>query len=369
MRTVAAVTPALGEDFIHREVELDALRPDEVLVRIRAVGICHTDIAHRDGAAHFDLPAVLGHEGAGVIEAVGDAVSDLAVGDAVVLSYFACRTCTSCREHRPAYCRQSFAGNFAGARPDGSRTLRLDGKEIASAFFGQSSFAHHAIVAAKGAVRVGHDLPLSTLAPLGCGIQTGAGAVMNTLDLKAGQSLAVFGAGAVGLSAVMAAKAASAGQIIAIDLSDERLELARALGADATYRADQADLVRAIRKASGGGVDAAVECVGSSDVLQSAFDVLGAGGTAVMLGLPPREAKVAVDMGSLLGGRRLVGSIEGDADPQVFIPRLIDLHRRGLFPFERLLRFYPFEAINEAVADMEAGRTVKPVLLMPETTP
>lgn len=366
MLTVAAVTRMKGAPFELREVELDTLRPDEVLVRMRAVGICHTDIAHRDGAAHFELPAVLGHEGAGVVVATGKDVSHLSIGDKVVMSYFACRSCPNCRQHRPAYCAQSFAGNFAGTRPDGSRTIWLEGQEISSAFFGQSSFARHAIVAAKGAVKVGDDVPLETLAPLGCGFQTGAGAVLNTLALKAGASIAVFGAGAVGLSAIMAAKAVGAGRILAVDLDEGRLELARELGASDTYLGDQPDLVRTIRKATGGGVDAAVECVGSPAVLAKAFGVLVQGGACVMLGLPPRGAEVSVDMNALLSGRRLIGSIEGDADPQTFIPRLIDMHRRGLFPFERLLRFYPFEAINEAVADMEAGRTVKPVLLMPE---
>lgn len=366
MRTIAAVTERTGASFVLREVELDTPRAGEVRVKIRAVGICHTDIAHRDGAAYFDLPAVLGHEGAGVVEAVGEDVRHLVAGDPVVLSYFACRECPNCARQQPAYCDQAFAGNFAGARPDGSRPIRLDGHPVSSAFFGQSAFAHRVIADARNVIKVATDLPLQNLGPLGCGFQTGAGAVFNTLNLQVGQSVAVFGAGAVGLAAIMAAKAAGAGQIIAVDLDRGRLDLAVELGADLAFAGDQPDLVKAIGKASGGGVDGAVECVGSPAVLQSAFDVLGTGGTAVMLGLPPRGAKVAVDMGRLLLGRRLAGSIEGDADPQSFIPRLIDLNRRGLFPFERLLRFYPFEAINEAVADMETGRTVKPVLLMPE---
>lgn len=369
MRTIAAVTEAEGTPFVLREVELEPLRPNEVLVQMVAVGICHTDIAHRDGAANFTLPAVLGHEGAGVVAAIGSAVSDVAIGERVVLSYFACRECANCRRQRPAYCAQAFAGNFAGARPDGSHSIRLGERGISSAFFSQSSFAHHAIADVRNVVKVPVDLPLQNLGPLGCGFQTGAGAVLNTLNLQAGQSIAVFGAGAVGLAAVMAAKAAGAGQVIAVDLDDGRLDLAVELGADLALRGDQPDLVKTIRRASRGGVDGAVECVGSPSVLQAAFDVLGAGGMAVMLGLPPRGAKVAVDMGRLLMGRRLAGSIEGDADPQTFIPRLIDLHRLGLFPFERLLRFYPFEAINEAAADMQAGHTVKPVLLMPEFQP
>ncbi|WP_409020196.1 NAD(P)-dependent alcohol dehydrogenase [Brevundimonas vesicularis] len=367
MRTIAAVTEATGAPFVLREVELEALQPTEVRVCIEATGICHTDIAHRDGAANFPLPAVLGHEGAGVVVATGEAVTGLSVGDPVVLSYFACRDCPNCRRQRPAYCAQAFTGNFAGARPDGTASIRLDGQGISSAFFSQSSFARHAIADARNVVKVPADLPLRNLGPLGCGFQTGAGAVLNTLDLQAGQSIAVFGAGAVGLAAIMAAKAAGAGQVIAVDLDDGRLDLAVELGADRALRGDQPDLAKTIRRASRGGVDASVECVGSSAVLQSAFGALGVGGTAVMPGLPPRGARVAVDMGNLLMGRGLVGAIEGDADPQTFIPRLIDLNRCGLIPYERLLRFYPFEAINEAVADMEAGRTVKPVLLMLES--
>ena len=366
MKTVAAVVEKPKGPFILREVELDDPRPDEVRVRLHAVGICHTDLAHRDGHAAFDLPAVLGHEGAGVIEAVGEQVSDVKVGERVGLSFHACRHCGACKAARPAYCAEAFAGNFAGARPDGSRPLRLDGQPVASAFFGQSSFAHRAIVAARNVVQVPDDLPLERLAPFGCGFQTGAGAVLNTLQLKGGQSVAVFGAGAVGLSAVMAAKAVGAGPIIAVDLRDERLALAKDLGADVVFRGDQPDLAKAIRHTVRGGVDAAVDCVGAPDVLGSAFKSLSVGGTCVLLGLPRRGAEVAVDMTALLQGRRLVGSIEGDADPQVFIPQLIDLHRRGLFPIERLIRLYPFEAINEAAHDMEQGRTVKPVLLMPQ---
>lgn len=369
MRTVAAVVEAKGGPFVLREVELDAPRPDEVRVRLKAVGICHTDLAHRDGWGAFAMPAVLGHEGAGVVEAVGAAVRGLSVGDPVVLSYFACRQCPSCRAHRPAYCASAFAGNLAGARPDGSQPVRLEGEPIASSFFGQSSFARHAVVAAANVVRVPRDLALEPLGPLGCGFQTGAGAVLNTLALKPGQSIAVLGCGAVGLAAIMAARAAGAGLILAIDLSDQRLEVARDLGADQVFHGDQPDLARAIRRASGGGVDAAVECVGSAAVLKTAFASLGVGGACVMLGLPAPGAEVGIDMASLLAGRRLIGSVEGDADPQRFIPRLIDLHRQGLFPFERLLRFYPFEAINEAARDMAAGRTIKPVLLMPEEAP
>ncbi|MGI4817870.1 MAG: NAD(P)-dependent alcohol dehydrogenase [Janthinobacterium lividum] len=366
LKTVAAVVEQPKGPFVLREVELEAPRPDEVRVRLHAVGICHTDLVHRDGHGAFGLPAVLGHEGAGIIEAVGEQVSRVSVGERVVLSFHACRQCAACRNARPAYCAEAFAGNFSGARPDGSRPVRLEGREVGSAFFGQSSFARHAIVAARNVVKVPDDLSLERLAPLGCGLQTGAGAVLNTLQLKAGQSLAVFGAGAVGLAAIMAAKAVGAGPILAIDIRDERLALAEQLGADMTFRGDQPDLAKAVRRAVKGGVEAALDCVGAQGVLASAFQSLAVGGTCVLLGLPRRGTEVGVDMTALLQGRRLVGSIEGDADPQSFIPHLIDLHRQGRFPFEQLIRFYPFEAINEAVHDMEQGRTIKPVLLMPQ---
>lgn len=369
VQTRAAVLERTGGPFVLRDVALEAPRPDEVRVRIRAVGVCHTDLAHRDGLAAFAPPAVLGHEGSGVVETVGSEVTHVQPGDPVVLSYFSCRTCPSCRSRRPAYCASAFAGNFAGARPDGSRPIEADGEPVASAFFSQSSFAHHALAHRSNVVKVDPDLPLETLGPLGCGFQTGAGAVFNVLDLKPGQSLAVFGAGAVGLAAVMAAKAVGAGRIVAVDLNPDRLALAQEFGATDVFPGDQPDLARAIRKATGGGVDAALDCVGAPAVLGSAFAVLAAGGACVMLGLPRPGAEIAVDMRALLGGRRLIGSIEGDADPHLFIPRLLDLHRRGLFPFERLIRFYPFEDINTAVHDMETGRTVKPVLLMPHQEP
>lgn len=366
MRTTAAVTEGPKGPFVLREVELVPPRPDEVVVRIHASGLCHTDLAHRDGWGALSYPAVLGHEGAGVVVATGADVRRVAPGDRVVLSYYSCRTCANCRRDRPAYCTQTFAGNFAGTRPDGSRTVSLDGQNIASAFFGQSSFALHALANINNVVKVADDLPLCHLAPLGCGFQTGAGAILNSLGLQLGQSVAVFGTGAVGMAAIMAAKAVGAHSIVAVDLDDSRLALASELGADQLFRGDQPDLAKAIRRATRGGVDGAVECVGSAQVLQTAFAALAVGGACVMLGLPPRGAQMSVDMGALLSGRRLIGSIEGDADPLIFIPQLMDMHRAGRFPFERLLRFYPFEAINEAAADMESGQVIKPVLLMPE---
>ena len=362
--TTAAVLDAFGGPFGLRSVEIEAPRDDEVLVRIVGTGVCHTDLAHRDGQAAFRPPMVLGHEGAGVVQAVGAAVTHVRPGDPVILSYFSCGACPSCRRRRPAYCRSAFAGNFSGARPDGSRPVWIEGEPVASSFFSQSSFAGHALAHRRNVVKAPDDLPLEGLGPLGCGFQTGAGAVLNTLDVQPGQSLAVFGVGAAGLAAVMAAKAVGAGQIIAVDRNPTRLDLALELGADHAFAADEPDLAKAIRQASGGGVDAALECVGLSPVLQTAFAVLAPGGACVMLGLPAPGDAATVDMRSLLTGRRLIGSIEGDADPHFFIPQMIDLHRQGRFPFERLIRFYPFDQIETAFADMKSGLTVKPVLLM-----
>ncbi|WP_375754596.1 NAD(P)-dependent alcohol dehydrogenase [Corallococcus exercitus] len=361
----AALLQAVSGPFVIDEVELDAPRAGELRVRVAASGICHTDLAYRAGAGRFPLPAVLGHEGAGVVEAVGEGVTGFVPGDAVVLSYFSCRACSTCAGGHPAYCEHGYAGNFSGSRPDGSFPMRWRGAPVRSSFFHQSSFATHVLAHQHNAVKVDGSAPLDLVAPLGCGFQTGAGAVLEAFRLQAGQQLAVFGAGAVGLAAIMAARVAGAATVIAVDLSAERLELARELGATDTFLADEPGLTKTLLKRTRGGVDFALECVGSPQVLRQAFEVTRPLGTCGLLGLPGRDAEVALSMTALLMGRRLVGILEGNADPKAFIPKLVALHAQGRFPLEKLRRPYDFEAINDAVHDMETRTAIKPVLRMP----
>ncbi len=359
----AAVVREAGR-FALETLQLDEPRADEVLVRIVGAGLCHTDIAALDRELPYPLPAVLGHEGAGVVERIGSAVASLQPGDPVVLSFSSCGQCTACACGRPAYCQDARRRNLSPCRSDGSCTHRALGQPVSGGFFGQSSFATHALVRERDAVRVPADLPLAGLAPLGCGVQTGAGAILNVLRPPAGASVVVFGMGAVGLSAVMAARLAGCGRIVAIDLHAGRLDLAAEFGATDLLRADGAAMAPRVHTLLPGGADFAVEATGLPAVMADAVAATHRSGTAVLLGLPAPGARVTLDAALLLGGRTIRSSIEGDSVPQAFIPRLVALHRAGLLPFERMCRTYALAAINEAVADCRSGATVKPVLTM-----
>jgi aryl-alcohol dehydrogenase len=362
MRAAVARGPQLPFDLV--DVELEEPRTDEVLVRLVASGICHTDLIIRDGWFPTPMPAVLGHEGGGVVERVGRDVTGVGVGDQVVLTYSSCHRCRNCLSGAPAYCENFWAHNFAGSRPDGSHTIREGGIEIGSSFFGQSSFAQYALVNQRGVVPVGSQIDLRLAGPLGCGIQTGTGAVLNTLRPQAGTSIAVFGAGAVGLSAVMAAKLSGCTRIIAVDRVATRLDLALEVGATDVIVGADAEAARAIRKLTNGGVEFAVEATGVPEVLRVAMDSLAQRGTCGLVGAAAARTTSALDMSTLLFGRKLVGIVEGDSVPAVFIPRLLDLHAQGSLPFDKIVTLHAFDDINEAVKGAESGELVKPVVVM-----
>lgn len=347
-------------------VDVAAPRADEVLVRLVATGVCHTDIVCRD-AFPVPMPIVLGHEGAGIVEAVGSAVSHLAVGDHVIFSFNSCGACANCASHEPAYCHQFLGLNFGGVRlEDGSSPLSQNGELVHANFFGQSSFATLAIARAKNAVKVDASLPLDLLGPLGCGIQTGAGAVMNSLKVRAGRSIVIFGAGAVGMSAVMAAKVVGASAVILVEPNAARRALALELGATAAIDPrDGSDTVAAIRAASGGaGVDYALDTTGIPAIMTTASEVLLPHGQLGLIGIPPPDALVPLNIMSIYArGLSLKCIVEGDSDPQVFIPQLIELYKNGQLPFDRLIKKFPFEQINEAMAASESGEVIKPVVI------
>jgi len=371
VKTVAAVVEKAGGPFELREVELNGPRAGEVLVRLAASAICHTDLTVRDGAVPFPFPAVLGHEGAGVVEAVGDGVSHVHPGDRVALSFASCGACPTCATGHPAMCKRSYPLRWGGARPDGSTTMTAAGDgatPVHGSFFGQSSFARHAIVAGRAVVPVPGDVPLELVAPLGCGVQTGAGAVLNVLRPEPGSTLVVTGVGAVGLSAVMAAALTPAVRIVAVDVLPERLALARELGATDTVDARDGDLVTLLAELSGGlGVDSVVETSGVVAVLGQAIRSVTSGGTVAVVGAPAMGAKLEIEVTAIISGaRRIVGVVEGDSDPPRFIPTLIALHQAGRFPLDRLVRTYAFADIETAAADAHAGRTIKPVLTFEE---
>ena len=334
-------------------LEMEGPRADEILVRLVASGICHTDIGFVDDWSSSDMPAVLGHEGAGVVEEVGRGVKGVRPGDHVVLSYQSCGRCSPCRHGRPADCERLYEANFGFARLDGTNALERSG--VRGHFFGQSSFSTHSLATKRNVVPVPRDLPLELLAPLGCGLQTGAGTVMNSFKVPAGAGIAIFGTGAVGLAAVMAARLAGAGPIIGVDIKPKRLELALELGATDVIDARREEIAARIAKITGSGVNFVVDTTGEPEMVRLAVAVLKPRG---------RVALLTGDMTDRTspGGRKAVGIIQGDAVPQRFIPQLIDLYRAGRFPFDRLVKFYDFKDINRAIADSRKGDTIKPVL-------
>ena len=350
--------------FNIENLTIDDPRDTEVLVRIVATGICHTDLAGRDQHIPVPLPSVLGHEGAGVVEKVGPRVTKVSPGDHVALSWTCCGTCPSCKSGNDPYCENFLPLNFGGARPDGSTTLKKGDQVIHGSFFGQSSFAELALADERNVVKVPQDIPLEILGPLGCGIMTGAGAVMNSLRPKPGSAVAVFGIGPVGISAVLAALVCGCTTVIAVDIHKERLEKAKEFGATHTINASETDPVEAILDITGGGPEFSLECVGNPAVLRQAVDCLPLLGVCGLLGVVPPGTEVALDMDKIMNGRTVRGIIEGDAIPDLFIPKLIELYRQGRFPFDKMITFYPFADIEKAVEDMEKGRVIKPVLRM-----
>lgn len=366
MNVRAAVVEEIGKPLEIRELSIDEPRANEVQVRMVATGVCHTDAVVRDGwIPTSGLPIVLGHEGAGVVEKVGAAVSHLQPGDHVVLSVNSCGACRSCFRGHPAYCENIYVHNFAGGRPDGSTAFASeDGSPALSHFFGQSSFASVVNASVRSVVKIPDDFPLELAGPLGCGIQTGAGAVLNVLRPAPGGSFVVFGAGAVGLSAVLGAVANRVGTIIAVDVNDERLRLATELGATHVINGANEDAVARIHDLTGGGVQTALDTTGVAAVFRQMVDSLGVAGHAGALGASAAASEGIIDLPTALSrGIRITWIVEGDAVPQLFIPELIALHRAGHFPFDRLVKTYPFDEINTAFADSESGEVIKPVVV------
>lgn len=362
MQITAATLDAQGAAFECQPLELAEPRAGEVLVRIVGCGICHTDIVCRDQYFPVPMPCVLGHEGSGIVEAVGQGVTKVAPGDHVVLTYRSCGQCVNCLKGAHPYCLDLYGHNFAGLRPDGSTALSRGGQQVHGHFFHQSSFANYALSHEQNTVKVPRDAPLELLGPLGCGIQTGAGAVMNSLRPRAGESIAIFGAGSVGLSAIMAAHLVGCARIIAVDLQPSRLALAKELGATDVLNAREVDAVEAIVEMTGGGVNYSLECTGLPQVLRQAVDSLILTGVCGVIGVAPLGTEVSLDVAGILFGRSVRGIIEGDSDRDVFIPRLVELYQQGRFPFDRLVKYYALTDIQQAVEDTEAGKVLKAIV-------
>jgi aryl-alcohol dehydrogenase len=361
----AAVSRPGKENFCIEALTVEDPLPDEVLVQFTAVGLCHTDLEVAAGNLPTPLPVVAGHEGAGVVQAAGSAVTGFRPGDRVLASFSFCGTCRNCLRGLPAYCPQHFPLNFGAQRADGSVGLRdAAGQPVRDHFFGQSSFASMSLCRPSSLIHVAETpLPDHVLAPLGCGIITGAGAVWNSLRVTPGSTVAIFGAGAVGLSAVMAAVVAGAARIIVSDPLSSRLDLAARLGATDLLDPKATSPVMAIRELAGGtGADFSVESTGIPHVMAEAVASLAPAGSAAILGVAPPGADLGINAFALLEGRTVTGSIVGHQAPAVLVPRVLELHRRGRFPLELLVRGYSLSEINTAVEDVRTGASVKAVL-------
>jgi aryl-alcohol dehydrogenase len=371
MLTEAAVVSETGGQFKLEEIELSRPRKDEVIVQLEASGMCHADLAARAGHIPFPLPAVLGHEGVGTIVEAGSAVNDVSVGDRVVISFSWCGLCSACQGGAPVYCQDWPRLNLVGgSRLDGSATVSSPTASLPNTlhghYFGQSSFSRRIVAAAHSVVRVPGDLPASILAPLGCGVQTGVSAVTTVLRPSPGARVAVFGVGAVGLSAVMGLAITPATQIIAVDIHPKRLALARELGATHTIDASGGGVAEQIAQLTGGrGLSGAIETSGNLGSLRIAIGSLGSAGTCVVIGVPRAGETVAVDVVNLVArGLRVVGTNQGDAVPRTFIPQLIDLYKQGRLPVEKIVTCFDFADINRAAEASLDGSVIKPVLLM-----
>lgn len=329
-------------------------------MRVVGVGICHTDLLPRTPVVR--PPVIPGHEASGVVEAVGAAVAGVGVGDHVVLSFRSCGTCRNCTDALPAYCDSFWPLNMSGYR-EGRTTNAADaaGRPLQARWFGQSSFADKCVVDARQVVKVDPSLPLELLGPLSCGVLTGAGSVFNALEVGPGNSIAIFGAGTVGLSAVMAASVAGATTIVAVDLKPQRLALAEELGATHTFPATEPDLAAQIRALVPGGLDFSLDNTGIPGVIATAVDILRLRGTAGMLGVALQPIPFTPKQFAM--GRTVKGILMGDAVPRVLIPVMVELWQQGRFPFDRLVTTFPMDEINQAEKAMHAGDVVKPVLL------
>jgi len=319
------------------------------------------------GDSAYPLPAVFGHEGAGIIEKVGSAIKDFAVGDQVVMAYNYCGTCTSCRTGHPSSCSQWRTLNMSGARPDGSHTFFKEDGTPVSNFFTQSSFATYTITNVNNLIKVDPEVDLRLAGPLGCGLLTGFGTVVNGLKPKISSSIAVFGVGGVGIGAIAAAKIKGCSTIIAIDIHDHRLDTARELGATHTINSSTENLTERISEITGGiGINYSVDTTGISSIMKTSIAILGIDGIFVPVAVSPNSIEINPTADLIRGSRKMIGVLMGDSIPQITIPQLIQYHKEGKFPFDKLVKFYKFSEINKATADSNSGQTIKPILIIDE---
>lgn len=366
MEITAAVAHKPLADFTLETLTLDGPRAGEVLVKVAAVGLCHTDLAAREGVVPIPMPAVLGHEGAGTVVEVGEGVTKVAPGDKVALTFNSCGECANCERSEPAYCYQFLGLNYAGVRlTDGVSPISSSDGPVNGVFFGQSSFASHALANVHNVVKLSDDAPLDLVGPLGCGIQTGAGAVMNSLAAHEGSSLLVMGAGSVGLAGVLGGVVQGCETIIVLEPHESRRDLAEELGATHTLDPSAGELAEQVRAIVPEGVQYVFDTTGIPSVIEASFGAMAPHASLGLVGVPtdPTAAINLSLMQAMIVGVKLYGIIEGDAVPDEFIPRLARLYAEGRFPFDKMITKYPFSQINEAIEAQHKGDIVKVVLV------
>lgn len=364
MKITTAIAKSQGKPLSIEKAELDNPKQNEVLVKVVASGICHTDAAGRD-LGMTPYPVALGHEGAGIVEQVGDGVSTVKPGDHVVLSFSYCGHCENCLTGHPANCFHLNELNFGGHNFDGTHRIHDASGNNISTFFGQSSFSTYSVVDENSVTKVSNAVDISLLGPLGCGFQTGAGTVLNYLKPEFGSSIIIFGTGAVGLSALMAAKIVGLDNIIAVDIHENRLKLAKTLGATKTINSQQEDINEVISKLTPNGIDYSIDTTGVPSVIKEAVSALKPSGTCALLGIAG-DVTFNIQQDIMGESKHVVGVIEGDAIPQLFIPKLIKYYQKGMFPFDKLISFYNFEDINQAFSDSASGSVIKPIVKLSE---
>lgn len=360
MKIKATVVEQQGAPIKVKELELDAPKANEVLIKTVATGICHTDIAGRDfGMSPYQL--AIGHEGAGIVEAVGEAVSTVQPGDHVVVSFGYCGHCANCLQGHPAKCVRLNELCFGGASYDGTHRLHTADGEDVNTFFGQSSLATHMVADEHNVVKVDPDVDLRYLGPLGCGIQTGAGTVINGIKPEFGTTMVITGAGGVGLAAVMAANLYNLDHIIVIDRHDEKLALAKELGATDVINTAKVDDVEAkLHEIVPEGLTYAIDTIGYTPLIKNLLHALAPAGKLYLVGIAgPLDIEGMEIMGD---SKQVIGLIEGDAIPQLFIPNMVKYFKKGKFPVDKLVKFYSFDQIEQAFADFEGGKVVKPII-------
>lgn len=369
MKIKAAVVEEKGGDYVIQDVIMAEPIGKDVLVKMVASGICRSDYAERNGNS-VQFPNVLGHEGSGIVEKIGSSVTGLKPGDHVILSYSYCQECQSCIEGEPASCDRWLEMNNLGKNARGEYTMQKEDGTNLNSFFNQSSFATYTLVDESNIVKVDKDIDLRILGPLGCGLATGSGAVLSVLKPKPGQSIAVFGTGAVGFAAVMAAKISGCSTIIALDINEERLSLAKELGATHVINSKQnsEQVVEMILDLTNGlGVNYSIDTSGVPPVMRQAMEIVRSGGTYVPLAVTPHSFEISTFFDLITRNRKIVGCLIGDTLPKVHLPMLIDFYKDGRFPFDQFVKFYPFEDLKQAEADSVSGKVLKSVVVIDPT--